>query len=293
MAARYVHCGGLRLFCRSNGRGQPLLMLHGFTGSGADLAPLARGVGTGYRVLRPDLVGHGASETPTDGAAYGMQACVAQLIELLDALGIDRVHLLGYSMGGRVALSVAAHHPERVGSVLVVGASAGLTDPAARAARRAADAALALRLRRGELEGFVDDWMRQRLFASQQCLGPDRLRRARARRLRNDPAALAASLEGMGTGSMPPLSALLRGSAVPLLLVAGALDPKFSALAHELAALWPSARARVVPGAGHAVHLEQPAALLALAREFLPPGPGGALPRRRRGAFPGAVAPTQ
>jgi 2-succinyl-6-hydroxy-2,4-cyclohexadiene-1-carboxylate synthase len=155
-----------------------------------------------------------------------------------------------------------------VRSLLVVGASAGIADPEERARRRAADEALADELEQGGVAAFVTRWMAQPLFASQARLGAAALAEARAQRLANRAHGLANSLRGMGTGAQPALHAALAGLSVPVCFVAGAEDAKFSALAAELAALAPRGRAAVLPGAGHAAHLEAPDPFARLALDF-------------------------
>jgi len=244
-------------------------VLHGFTGRGESMEPVAAGLRGEHRVLRVDLVGHGESDAPDDPGFYTMKSCTAQLVACLDALALPSVHVLGYSMGGRSALALAAEHPGRVRSLVLVGASAGLADPTARAARVRDDQALARRIERDGLEAFVERWMALPLFASQERLGPAFLAAARAERLRNRSRGLAHSLRGMGSGAQPPLHEALAGIRCPTLLVAGALDEKFQAIARELAERLPDARVATVPDAGHACHLEQPARFLACVRAFL------------------------
>ena len=219
--------------------------------------------------MRLDLVGHGRSDAPQDALEpYTMESCVAQVAGALDALGIPQAHVLGYSMGGRVGLALCAWRPERVRSALLIGASAGLEEAGARAARRRQDEALAERIEREGLERFVDRWMELPLFASQRRLGEAALARAREQRLSNRAHGLAQSLRGMGTGAQPALHTRLPSLHVPILLVAGSLDAKFAAIASDLASRLSDARAQLVPGAGHACHLEQPEAFLRIARRF-------------------------
>jgi len=259
---------GLRLFVEAEGAGPPLLLLHGFTQSGRSLAPLAAGLRDAYRCLRVDLLGHGASDAPLDASAYAMERCTAQLAALLDALGIGRAHVFGYSMGGRAALALAALRAERVASLLAVGASAGIEDAAARAARVRDDEALAARIEREGVPAFVERWMALPLFATQAKLGPAWLADARAERLAQRARGLAGSLRGMGSGAQPPLAPRLATLPMPVLLVAGALDARFGALAESLAARIPRGRAVRLAGVGHAAHLEDPEGCLRLAREF-------------------------
>jgi 2-succinyl-6-hydroxy-2,4-cyclohexadiene-1-carboxylate synthase len=222
-----------------------------------------------HRVHRVDLLGFGQSDAPADSQAYSMARCMLQLEVLLDALTLPRAHLVGYSMGGRVALCLAIAHPSRTVSLALVGATPGISDAAARAERVAADEALSRRILDEGLEAFVDHWMALPLFSSQKRLGEVALAHARAERLRNRPHALAASLRGMGTGAMPPLHQALGGLDLPVLLVVGDEDEKFRAIAEEMAAALPRARIGVVPAAGHAAHLEQPEAFARLLLPFL------------------------
>jgi 2-succinyl-6-hydroxy-2,4-cyclohexadiene-1-carboxylate synthase len=265
---RRIATPGAALSVEIRGAGSSVVLLHGFTGSARSMEGVARGLSGTHRTLAFDLVGHGRSDAPADPAAYALPRCLEQLSAALDALGIARAHWLGYSLGGRVALCFCAAHPERVRSALLVGASAGLADPAARAARAREDEALARQIEREGLPAFVERWMAQPLLASQARLGAAFLARAREERLSQRAHGLAGALRGLGTGSMPPLQARLASLRVPVCLVAGAEDAKFTALAAELAAQLPDARAELVPGAGHAAHLESEEVFLALARRF-------------------------
>ncbi|MBX6341499.1 MAG: 2-succinyl-6-hydroxy-2,4-cyclohexadiene-1-carboxylate synthase, partial [Thermomicrobiaceae bacterium] len=216
-----------------------------------------------------DLLGHGASDAPRDPARYRMERCVADLLALLDALDLPRAAVLGYSMGGRVALHLALAAPERVGALVLESASPGIPDAAERAARRVSDAALADLIEREGIAAFVDHWERLPLWASQASLPREVRARLRAQRLAHRPDGLAGSLRGLGAGEMAPVHDRLGALGMPALLVAGALDEKYRALAEWMAIAMPRARVAVVPGAGHAVHLERPEAFLRAVGAFL------------------------
>ena len=273
----FVEAGGIRLHAvvdeppqRAGAMSIPdVLVLHGFTGAAESMEGVARGLAPFARVARLDLVGHGQSDAPDAPAAYAMGACATQVADAARALGFERPHLLGYSMGGRVALAAVIARPEAFASLVLVGATAGIADPTARAERIAADAALADSILQGGLERFVDAWMAQPLFASQARLGPELLERARRQRLMNRPHALAHSLRGMGAGAQTPLHARLERSRGAVLLVAGGEDAKFCAIASELARSLPDARVEVIAGVGHAAHLEAPDRFAELVRAFL------------------------
>lgn len=269
MSAHRIDVGGLALAVSDCGVGPPLVVLHGFTGSRESMIPVIEQLREDCRVIAVDLVGHGASDRPDTLDPYRMASVVDQLDLLLDRLQLRAAAWLGYSMGGRAALAFAVAHPERVERLVLIGASAGIEDPRARAERVAADEALAERIERDGMEVFVDRWMALPLFASQARLGPEALAAARSQRLENDPHALARSLRGMGSGAQKPLQGELDGLSVPVCLVVGEEDAKFDAIARDLAARLADARVERVAEAGHAAHLENPSAFGHIARAFL------------------------
>jgi 2-succinyl-6-hydroxy-2,4-cyclohexadiene-1-carboxylate synthase len=245
------------------------MLLHGYTGTGRSMAGLARAFQDDFDAIAPDLPGHGRSAERAGGHAYDFDACVDDLVATLAATGHDSAHWLGYSMGARLALACAVRHPARVTSLVLLAGRAGIADPGERLARRGADEALAARIEERGVEAFVDEWLAQPLFASMQRLGPQFMAREREARLVNDARGLASSLRALGPAAQPPLFDALPCVNVPVLLVAGALDVRFVSAAHELARSLPRAEVCVIPGAGHAAHLEQPEAFLRAVRPFL------------------------
>ncbi|MEE3332084.1 MAG: 2-succinyl-6-hydroxy-2,4-cyclohexadiene-1-carboxylate synthase [Myxococcota bacterium] len=268
MSSRRIDIGELSLCVTERGQGFPVVVLHGFTGCAASMQSAAETLAANFYTLSIDLIGHGASDAPDDVADYAMAACVGQLDKLLDRLDIERAHWLGYSMGGRTALQFAVAHPRRVERLLLVGASAGLSDPAARAARIESDEALADRIESDGVENFVDAWMALPLFASQKRLGDEALCAARGQRLQNQPHALANSLRGMGSGAQSPLQSQLPDLRAPVCLVVGDEDQKFQAIAADLANRLPNASVEILTESGHAAHLENPADFGRIAERF-------------------------
>lgn len=251
------------------GAGPPLVALHGFTGSVETWAPFRAAFGRRFTVVAIDLLGHGSSECPPDPRRYQMERGVDDLIAIFDQLGLGRVDLLGYSMGGRVALQLAVAAPNWIHTLTLESASPGIRSAVDRMARARADGRLADLLEGEGIEAFVDRWEQVPLFTSQRGL-PARVRAAlRSQRLRGNPLGLANSLRGMGTGEMAPLFDRLSQVSAPTLLIVGAMDEKYRALGREMAGLLPAATLAVVPGAGHAVHLEQPNAFTRIVLEFL------------------------
>ena len=229
-----------------------LVLLHGFTQTRQSWRRTAQALQGRYRALVPDLPGHGQALHRT----ASFDACAAYVRALAPARNFT---LCGYSMGGRIALHTAlALGPEIVTRLVLVGASPGLGDPAARAERRLADDALADRLETLDIETFAREWGAQPLFAGL----PERVAAAAyADRLRNTPDGLAAALRGLGTGVMEPLWDRLEQLAIPVTLVVGARDAKFRGIADAMVARLPNAQLVVVEGAGHAVQLESPTAV--------------------------------
>jgi 2-succinyl-6-hydroxy-2,4-cyclohexadiene-1-carboxylate synthase len=244
-----------------------VLFLHGFMGSAADWRDVTTVLGDRVRCLAADLPGHGASlglppeEYTVDGAARA-------LLDLLDELGIERSIVVGYSMGGRLALYFALRHPERCAGLFLESASPGIEKAAEREAWRYADEEKAKRLASSDFGEFLADWYRQPLFASlARCEGL--VERAVEERRRNYPAELARSLRGMGAGNQPSLWGELSRLQAPVLAVAGALDEKYAMIADRMASFNPKIRLAVIPGVGHNIHLESPSAFIALLRRFL------------------------
>lgn len=234
-----------------------ILLLHGFTGSGENWAQHAGHFrAAGLRVLAPDLPGHGAN-LPRTSDDYTMEAAAEALAALIEQEKSGPVHLLGYSMGGRLALYFAIHYPQKVRSLILESASPGLATPEERAARVAGDNALAARIEREGIPAFVSFWESLPLWKSQEKLSAADRQWLHEERLRNSQRGLAESLRRMGTGMQPSLWERLGELSMPVLLLAGAEDAKFVAINRQMAGQIPHARLVIVPGAGHTIHLEQ------------------------------------
>jgi 2-succinyl-6-hydroxy-2,4-cyclohexadiene-1-carboxylate synthase len=230
-----------------------LLLLHGFTATGRSWDAVRRRIdaATYPEVLAPDLRGHGEH---ADLLPATIPATVADLRQDVPYA------LAGYSMGGRVALHLALDQPALVRRLVLVSTTPGIEEPSGRAQRRRSDEELAEGLERAGLETFARWWGGQPLFAGQ---APEVAAAARADRLRNTAAGLAASLRGMGTGRMTPVWDRLGELTMPAVVIVGERDAKFRSIGERMAERLPDAELVVVPRAGHAVHLEAPEAVAA------------------------------
>ncbi|MCU0514719.1 MAG: 2-succinyl-6-hydroxy-2,4-cyclohexadiene-1-carboxylate synthase [Anaerolineae bacterium] len=250
------------------GAGPPLVLLHGFSGSSQSWFPVWEALTQRCRVYAIDLPGHGQSfiPSPTDCELYTV---AEDLYAVLAELALSRFTLAGYSLGARTALYFALSYPPLLRGLVLESGTPGLKTADERLARRNDDQALAERIERYGVAAFVDEWERLPLWASQAALPAAMAQRQRALRLKNHPVGLANSLRGMGTGVMPPLWAQLTALEVPALLLAGEHDARYRDLAQQMAQALPAARRVIVPGAGHNVHLEQPAAYVAQVLDFM------------------------
>lgn len=258
--------GAVRYRVTRAGSGPALVLLHGFTGSADGWRPFVPAFARDWHVIAPDLPGHGGTGEQVDGS---LEQCAADLSALLDRLDAADAVVLGYSLGGRTALTWARLAPERVRALVLESASPGIPSASERAKRRRRDEALAASIEADGVEAFVRRWERVPLFASQKQLPADVRQSVRERRLNQSVSGLASSLRTMGAGVMRPLHDALPDLTMPVALLAGALDDKYCRMMGEIALQLPKATLHVVPDAGHAVHIERPNEWLTIVKDFL------------------------
>jgi 2-succinyl-6-hydroxy-2,4-cyclohexadiene-1-carboxylate synthase len=233
-----------------------LILVHGFTQTAASWDAIEYRLNAlGHDVVSLDAPGHGSHSDTHLG--------LWKSADLLAAEG-GKATWVGYSMGGRLALHVALGHADLVERLVLVGATAGIENAAERLERQASDELLAEGLERDGLDAFLGRWLAQPLFASlpDEAIGLD------ARRT-NTADGLAASLRLMGTGSQDNLWPRLNEISAPTMLVVGALDEKFSAIAQRMEAAMPDAHVASMNGCGHACHLEAPDAFVGIVDAFV------------------------
>ena len=254
----------MQLQAASRGRGPRVVLVHGFTQTHESWDPVTADLATDHEVVVVDAPGHGGSA--------GVRTDLWAGADLLADVG-GRATYVGYSMGARLVLHLALGHPDLVERLVLLSGTAGIDAADERSARRLADERLAAEVERVGTERFLEGWLTQPIFEGLTPAPADL-----AARRANAPSGLASSLRLAGTGTMdPPLWDRLHEIAAPVLVVAGARDAKFGAVGERLVdGLAGADRLHVVDGAGHAAHLEQPAAFAAMVRRFVAdrePGP--------------------
>ncbi|MGD1897872.1 MAG: 2-succinyl-6-hydroxy-2,4-cyclohexadiene-1-carboxylate synthase [Phormidesmis sp.] len=247
----------------------PLLLLHGFLGSHLDFAPIVSTLSHHFYCIVPDLPGHG--QTLTQPSSYTFPRTADSLLLLLRSLNISQTHLLGYSMGGRLALYLTCKFPDYFVRVILESTSPGLKTAEERQQRREHDEAIAHRLQTTPFPIFLDQWYQNPLFNSLKQ-HPDKYAAMLQRRRKNAPAELSQALRGLGTGQQPSFWEILQQIKQPIVLLVGDLDTKFVVINREIhkemAARRQSSR-KIVENCGHNIHLEAPATYVRHVLSFL------------------------
>ncbi|WP_313799401.1 2-succinyl-6-hydroxy-2,4-cyclohexadiene-1-carboxylate synthase [Cytobacillus sp.] len=247
----------------------PLVLLHGFTGnaySWRKLKPFLKGI---RNVFAIDIVGHGKTDAPADISRYTIESAARDIDLILEQMRIEQANILGYSMGGRLALTFALKYPNKVGKVILESASPGLEEEGQQAARRIQDENLAIRIREEGIPAFIEYWENIPLFNTQKRLAENIRVEMRNQRLANSQIGLVNSLKGMGTGSQPSWWSKLDELSMPFLLLTGSLDEKFCLIADRMQATMKNARRITISDCGHAIHVEKPKIFGTIVSEFL------------------------
>lgn len=247
---------------------QVVVALHGFTGSTTTWRNLAYML-PDVRIVAVDCIGHGKTAVPEKMSRFSMEEQIKDLEEIVTQLGLEKFSLLGYSMGGRIALSYAIAYPERIEKLLLESASPGLRTAEERTDRCQNDNMLADKIERNGIQSFVDAWENIPLFESQKRLPKSVQQTVRAERLSQCETGLAGSLRGIGTGMQPSNWPFLENLDVPVLLITGSLDEKFCKIATEMQVLCKNAQHVTVNDVGHAIHVENPAEFATIVKKYL------------------------
>lgn len=264
-----ININGLNYSIDVIGKGEPLLLLHGFTGSKKNWAPFYEQWKNHFQLIAIDLPGHGKTDHPEAIDRYSVKSVIYDLETILDELNIKEINVLGYSMGGRLALSYTVLWPKRIKALILESASPGLKSERERIERKEKDEQLAKMIEEKGIKEFVEYWRKIPLFQTQKQLPKEVYNQLWNERLNNHPLGLANSLRGMGTGVQPSWWDYLTDIKVPVLIIVGEWDQKFYLIGKEMAEKMKNSQFVVIPNAGHATHVENPKIFGKIVLEFL------------------------
>ena len=237
-----------------------ILFLHGFMGNRFEFKQAIAILSKQFYCVAIDLLGHGQTiaidQSIDQDHYYTIQSSANFVIKFLDLLRVSHCFLVGYSMGGRLALYLTIHFPQYFDRVLLESASAGLASDATRSDRLASDWQIATKLETGDLRLFLENWYQQPIFANLRS-HPD-FAQMLEQRLNNSPVLLAKSLRNLSTGMQPSLWEKLFENKISLLLIVGELDPKFVQINRQMQKLCKYSQLEVIPNCGHNIHFENP-----------------------------------
>jgi 2-succinyl-6-hydroxy-2,4-cyclohexadiene-1-carboxylate synthase len=242
---------------RNTGNKLPVLFLHGFTGRADDWNTVFDSINGQFLPFAVDIIGHGNSDSPKETSYYTIPSIIGYLNEVLDTLHYSKVGIVGYSMGGRIALSHAISFPERVRGLVLESSMPGLRSVTEREERIKSDLELIRYIEKYGVDKFIDYWISQPLFNSQTNLPLSVKNLNKSRKRKNSGLGLINSLLSCGTGVMAPLWDSLESLDIPILLITGENDTKFTKINKEIHSLLPDSRLEIIKNAGHNVHLEQ------------------------------------
>lgn len=248
---------------------ETLVLLHGFTGSIETWEPIISLLPSSVKLIAVDLVGHGKTDKPESVLKYSMEEQIEILHDLFRQLKLNSIFLLGYSMGGRVALSYAHKYRDQIKHLLLESTSPGLKTKEERKNRQQSDEKLANVILEKGIKAFVDYWENIPLFATQKALSKSIQEKIRKQRLLQSELGLANSLKGLGTGVQPSLWDELPKLDIPVTFIAGSLDEKYCRIGKEMVNLLPKAKYVEVEQVGHTIHVENPTQFATIVKDAL------------------------
>ena len=265
---------GVNINYEDEGKGDPILFIHGFSGNLQSWDEQVPVLTDKYRVVRYDCRGHGGSESPDDPAEYSQKILVDEALGLMDTLGLQKVNVCGLSMGGNVSLNLAIRHPDRVNAAIIASTGAGsdANDGFIEGFKILADM-----LDKSDLESFTEVLMASPLSANFLKLRPDLIELTEKRAMSSNPKGLAKTIRGvqMKRNSIFALEDQLKNLSVPVLVLVGELDLPCLEPANFMKQHIPHSKLVVMPETGHIVNLERPEAFNREITAFLKNGVNG------------------
>lgn len=247
----------------------PIVFLHGFTGASSDWGFAMENISDEYFPIAIDLPGHGETEVSDLTNDYTIDSINNVISTIIEKLQISKVVLLGYSMGGRAALSFAVQNPSRIKALILESTTAGIENVDERNQRLLTDIELAEKIENIGVEAFIKYWIGLPLFESLKSVPQKEYQIIIKKKLINDKKGLANSLRGFSTGKMVSLWNRLDDVSYFTLLITGSLDKKYERIALQMKKRLPHSEHRIVVDSGHNVHLENPKEFIKLVNNFL------------------------
>ncbi|MEZ5357884.1 MAG: 2-succinyl-6-hydroxy-2,4-cyclohexadiene-1-carboxylate synthase [Candidatus Zixiibacteriota bacterium] len=245
---------------------QPILFLHGFMGSGKIWLPTFEQLESDFYCVALDLPGHGTTEANLDKLTFDSLA--ESLADYIESTFSRPPIVVGYSMGGRIALYTALKYPDSVASLVMESSTAGIADGYERKKRLMQDTNLAEILKKSEMRQFLIDWYEQPVFAY-LAKHPGLVERIIDKKSHGNPQSLAQVMVKLSPGNQPPLWDKLGQWIKPTLIIAGSIDAKYFEIGQRLREKLNNARLEVIEGAGHIVHLEKHKEFMSVLKSFL------------------------
>ncbi|MDO9299736.1 MAG: 2-succinyl-6-hydroxy-2,4-cyclohexadiene-1-carboxylate synthase [Anaerolineales bacterium] len=253
-----------------NSHNPPLVFLHGFLGKGKSWLEIACPFSDRFYCILPDLPGHGDNTKIDITAPLNFDILTEWLSHLLDQIPVSKIHLVGYSLGGRAALTFACRYPKRILTLTLESANPGITDESERAHRLAEDTARAETILKDGMSAFVENWYHMPLFASltthPQKLSVEAIKESAKS---NRPDWMAKVIRELSPGAQKPLWDSVSTLSLPVLLITGEKDEKYVQVIHKMAEHISNCKHVIVPEAGHNVHAEQTKEYISLVQKFL------------------------
>jgi 2-succinyl-6-hydroxy-2,4-cyclohexadiene-1-carboxylate synthase len=246
-----------------------VVFLHGFSGSSNDWKQIIKMLPVKFQCVAIDLIGHGKSSSPEDINSFNNDAIVAQINSVLNKLKLVNVILVGYSMGGRAALSYALKNTGRVKGLVLESTTPGIIEETLRKERRDNDEKIAGLIANDGIEKFVDYWMNLSIFETQKKLPVEKLKKVRLKKLNNNKTGLINSIRGFGQGVMPQAWEELVKIDFEVLLITGEKDLKYTDINSQMLAKIKHAEHKIITAAGHNIHLEKPEVFVSLLKDFI------------------------
>lgn len=247
-----------------------VLFIHGFTGCAEDWFPIIEELPETFNYVALDLIGHGKSDKPVSPELYSVDSIIEQLKFVKEKVSpTEPIILIGYSMGGRIALTFAVNHPDYLKGLILESASAGIKNDADRKKRYEDDLKLVQYIHDHTMEEFIEFWYDQEMFNTQRRFSNDKIKKMHKKKYNNSKIGLMNILRGFSTGIMPPVHDKLKNIPFKVILISGELDGKYTFINSKIVRGFNKAKHKVVKYSGHNTHLEEPKRFIEIVTNYL------------------------